>query len=42
MQRKEMVKHCHKKKEEAKISIRNIRRECNDSAKKQKTEGDNS
>lgn len=38
--RKEMVKQCHKKKEEAKISIRNIRRECNDSAKKQKTEGD--
>ncbi len=38
--RKEMVKQCHKKKEEAKISIRNIRRECNDDAKKQKADGD--
>lgn len=38
--RKEMVKQCHKKKEEAKISIRNIRRECNDAAKKQKADGD--
>lgn len=37
--RKEMVKQCHKKKEEAKISIRNIRRECNDGAKKEKAEG---
>lgn len=38
--RKEMVKQCHKKKEEAKISIRNIRRECNDTAKRQKSDGD--
>lgn len=38
--RKEMVKQCHKKKEEAKISIRNIRRECNEAAKKQKVDGD--
>lgn len=38
--RKEMVKQCHKKKEEAKISIRNIRRECNEAAKKQKADGD--
>ena len=38
--RKEMVKQCHKKKEEAKISIRNIRRDSNEAAKKQKTTGD--
>ncbi|WP_080502677.1 ribosome recycling factor [Neochlamydia sp. EPS4] len=38
--RKEMVKQCHKKKEEAKISIRNIRREFNEAAKKQKTAGE--
>jgi len=38
--RKEMVKQCHKKKEETKISIRNIRREFNEAAKKQKTDGD--
>jgi ribosome recycling factor len=38
--RKEMVKLCHKRKEEAKISIRNIRRESNDTAKKQKADGD--
>lgn len=37
--RKEMVKQCHKRKEEAKISIRNIRRECNEAAKKQKIDG---
>lgn len=37
--RKEMVKQCHKKKEEAKISIRNIRRDCNELAKKQKADG---
>jgi ribosome recycling factor len=34
--RKEMVKLCHKKKEEAKVSIRIIRREGNEAAKKQK------
>ncbi|MBS4165213.1 MULTISPECIES: ribosome recycling factor [unclassified Neochlamydia] len=38
--RKEMVKQCHKKKEEAKISIRNIRREFNEAAKKQKIAGE--
>lgn len=37
--RKEMVKLCHKKKEEAKVGIRNIRREANDLVRKQKTEG---
>lgn len=35
--RKEMVKICHKKNEEAKVSIRNIRRDANDHLKKQKT-----
>ncbi|MGM0439982.1 MAG: ribosome recycling factor [Chlamydiota bacterium] len=38
--RKEMVKQCKKKCEEAKISIRNIRRECNDYARKMKADGD--
>lgn len=38
--RKEMVKICHKKQEECKISIRNVRRESNDSIKKQKSDGD--
>lgn len=37
--RKEMVKQCHKKREEAKVSIRNIRREANDAARKQKADG---
>ncbi len=37
--RKEMVKQCHKRGEEAKVSIRNIRREGNDTARKQKTTG---
>ena len=37
--RKEMVKICHKKREEAKISIRNVRRESNELARKQKGEG---
>lgn len=36
--RKEMVKLCHKKLEEAKVSIRNIRRECNDTIRKMKSE----
>lgn len=35
--RKEMVKLCHKKREEAKVSIRNIRRDGNDHLKKQKS-----
>lgn len=38
--RKEMVKQCHKRKEEAKISVRNIRRDCNEAAKRQKADGD--
>ncbi|MDR3624479.1 MAG: ribosome recycling factor [Chlamydiales bacterium] len=38
--RQEMVKLCKKKAEEAKVSIRNIRRECNESVKKQKSAGD--
>ncbi|HEV8052820.1 MAG TPA: ribosome recycling factor [Parachlamydiaceae bacterium] len=38
--RKEMVKLCHKRLEEAKISIRNIRREGNDAIRKQKSAGD--
>jgi len=37
--RKEMIKVCNKRREEAKISIRNFRREANDLAKKQKNEG---
>lgn len=37
--RKEMVKLCHKKREECKVGIRNERRHSNDVAKKQKTEG---
>lgn len=38
--RGEMVKLCHKKREEAKISIRNIRRDGNEAARKQKNDGD--
>jgi ribosome recycling factor len=38
--RKEMVKICHKRLEEAKVSIRNIRRDSNDTIKKQKSAGD--
>lgn len=34
--RQEMVKLCHKKREEAKVSIRNIRRDANDLLKKAK------
>ncbi len=37
--RAEMVKLCHKKREEAKISIRNIRRDGNEAARKQKADG---
>lgn len=37
--RKEMVKQCHKKREDCKVSIRNERRHSNDTARKQKTEG---
>lgn len=32
--RKQIIKHVHKRAEEAKISIRNIRRDCNDEIKK--------
>ena len=38
--RKEMVKECKKLCEKGKITIRNIRKECNDIVKKQKTDGD--
>lgn len=38
--RNEMVKLCHKKREESKISIRNVRREANEAVRKQKTSGD--
>lgn len=37
--RKEMVKICHKKREDAKISIRNVRREANETIRKQKSDG---
>jgi ribosome recycling factor len=37
--RKEMVKLCHKKREEAKVSIRNIRRDCNELVRKDKADG---
>ncbi len=37
--RKEMVKQCHKKAEEAKVSIRNIRRDSNNELKKLKSNG---
>jgi ribosome recycling factor len=38
--RKEMVKMCHKRLEEAKISIRNIRRDGNDTIRKLKAAGE--
>ena len=38
--RKEMVKICHKKREESKISIRNVRRDANELVRKQKSDGD--
>lgn len=37
--RKNMIKQCYKLLEEAKIAIRNIRREANESVRKQKNEG---
>lgn len=37
--RKEMVKICHKKREESKVSIRNIRRDCNELVRKEKADG---
>ena len=38
--RKEMVKLCHKRREEAKVSIRNIRRDGNEAVRKQKADGE--
>lgn len=38
-QRKEMAKVCHRKKEEAKVRIRNMRREGNEDGRAQKTKG---
>lgn len=38
--RQEMVKLCHKRREEAKVSIRNVRRESNEAVRKQKADGD--
>jgi len=38
--RKEMVKQCHKRREDAKVVIRNIRRDGNDALKKQKSAGE--
>lgn len=37
--RKEMIKVCHIRREEAKVSIRNIRRDSNELARKQKADG---
>lgn len=37
--RKEMVKLCHKRREEAKVSIRNIRRDANEATRKLKNDG---
>jgi ribosome recycling factor len=38
--RKEMVKLVNKRKEECKISVRNLRRDCNDTIRKMKQDGD--
>jgi ribosome recycling factor len=38
--RQEMVKLCKKRSEEAKVSIRNVRRECKEQVKKQKDSGE--
>ena len=38
--RNEMVKQCHKKCEDGKVSVRNVRRECNDYLRKQKADGE--
>ncbi len=37
--RKEMIALCHKKREECKIGIRNVRRDCNEVIRKQKADG---
>ncbi len=34
--RKEMIKQCHKRGEEAKVGIRNVRRDGNEAVRKQK------
>lgn len=38
--RKEMVKQCHKRREDAKVSLRNCRRDANEALRKQKNDGD--
>lgn len=38
--RKEMVKLCHKKREECKVSIRNVRRDFNEIVRKQKSDAE--
>jgi ribosome recycling factor len=38
--RKKMAKICHEEREQAKISIRNIRREANEAVRKQKADGE--
>lgn len=38
--RKEMIKLCHKRCEETKVGIRNIRRDANETVRKQKSNGD--
>lgn len=38
--RKEMIKLCHKKREDCKVSIRNIRRDNNEIVRKQKSDGE--
>lgn len=38
--RKEMIKLLHKRREEAKVSIRNVRREANEGIRKQKNDGE--
>jgi ribosome recycling factor len=38
--RKEMVKLCHKRKEEDKVTLRNLRRDANEHVRKQKAAGD--
>jgi ribosome recycling factor len=38
--RKEMVKQCHRKCEDGKVAIRNVRRKFNDQARKRKSDGD--
>lgn len=37
--RKEMIKICHKRREDAKVSIRNVRRDSNEVVRKQKVDG---